>query len=137
MDWINTEIVSAFFTGVLGPLALFIAGKYLKISNPLKKSPTVEPKPKCPVKESIDANQLIDDQLDFIMDELECDRVWLTQFHNGGHFYPTGKSIQKFSTFYEHITPEAPSIKHIYQNIPVSIFNRPLSALYAGREILN
>ena len=135
MDWISSEIVSAFFTGVLGPLALFLAGKYFKIPNPLKKK-LAEPKPKCPVKESIDANQLIDDQLDLLMDELECDRIWLTQFHNGGHFYPTGKSIQKFSTFYEHISPLAPSVKHTYQNIPVSIFNRPFSILYSTGEIL-
>tara|TARA_Y100000593_G_C4215098_1_gene288801 strand:+ start:201 stop:845 length:645 start_codon:yes stop_codon:yes gene_type:complete len=136
MEWINQEIVSAFFTGVLGPLALFVAGKYFKIPNPLKKKTPVESKPKCPVKESIDANQLIDDQLDLLMDELGCDRIWLTQFHNGGHFYPTGKSIQKFSTFYEHITPETPSVKHTYQNIPVSIFNRPFSVLYSEGEIL-
>ena len=135
MEWINQEIVSAFFTGVLGPLALFMAGKYFKIPNPLKKK-VAEQKPKCPVKESIDANQLIDDQLDLLMDELGCDRIWLTQFHNGGHFYPTGKSIQKFSTFYEHITPDTPSLKHTYQNIPVSIFNRPFSVLYSEGEIL-
>ena len=135
MEWINQEIVSAFFTGVLGPLALFVAGKYFKIPNPLKKK-VAEPKPKCPVKESIDANQLIDDQLDLPMDELGCDRIWLTQLNNGGHFYPTGKSIQKFSTFYEHISPAAPSVKHTYQNIPVSIFNRPFSVLYSTGEIL-
>ena len=51
-------------------------------------------------------------------------------------FYPTGKSIQKFSTFYEHISPAAPSVKHTYQNIPVSIFNRPFSVLYSTGEIL-
>lgn len=135
MDILNTEMISAFFTGVLGPLALFIASKYVKIPNPLKKK-TETPKPKCPIKESIDANQLIDDQLDNLRDELKCDRIWLTQFHNGGHFYPTGKSIQKFSTFYEHISPDAPSVKHIYQNIPVSIFNKPFSAIFTKGEIL-
>ena len=24
------------------------------------------------------------------MNDLDCDRVWIAQFHNGGNFYPTG-----------------------------------------------
>lgn len=136
MDFFSTEIISAFFTGVLGPLALFITGKYFNIKNPLKKKLNQKYSHLCPIKNSIDFNQLIDDQLDNLMDELRCDRIWLIQFHNGGNFYPTGKSIQKFSTFYEHITPNTPSVKHIYQNIPVSIFNKPLSILYSNGEIL-
>jgi hypothetical protein len=44
------------------------------------------------------------------------------QFHNGGHYYPTGKSIQKFSLFYESVEPGCNSIKLLFQNIPVSLF---------------
>ena len=32
--------------------------------------------------------------------------------------------------------PNAPSVKHTYQNIPVSIFNRQFSVLYSTGEIL-
>ena len=70
-----------------------------------------------------------------MMEELECDRIWLSQFHNGGNFYPTGKSIQKFSVFYEFVTPGTPSIKSIFQNIPVSLFNQPMSHLYENGEL--
>ena len=48
---------------------------------------------------------LVDDQLEQIKDELDACRVWISQFHNGGNFYPTGKSIQKFSIFHEMYTP--------------------------------
>ena len=69
------------------------------------------------------------------MDELDCDRIWIGQFHNGGHFYPTGKSIQKFSIFYEKLHPEVSAIQHIFQQIPVSLFPKALAKLYKDGEL--
>ena len=88
-----------------------------------------------PVKEAIDLNELVDNQLEQLMDELECDRIWIGQFHNGGHFYPTGKSIQKFSIFYEKLSPEISAIQHIFQQIPVSLFPKALAKLYKDGEL--
>jgi hypothetical protein len=83
-----TTIIVALITAVIGPL--IVTWVQAKIANKPKISP---------VKEAIDLNELVDNQLDMMMDELACDRIWIGQFHNGGHFYPTGKSIQKFSIF--------------------------------------
>jgi len=69
------------------------------------------------------------------MDELGCDRIWIGQFHNGGHFFPTGKSIQKFSIFYEKLSPNTSGIQHIFQQIPVSLFPKSLSKLYKDGEL--
>jgi hypothetical protein len=87
------------------------------------------------MKDVIDLNELVDYQLDNMMEFLECDRIWIAQFHNGGHFYPTGKSIQKFSIFYETITPNTEPIQSIFQNIPVSLFPKSLSKLYKDGEL--
>ena len=69
------------------------------------------------------------------MEELSADRVWIAQFHNGGHFYPTGKSIQKFSIFYEKTAPNTPSIQSTFQNVPVSLFPKAMSTLYKEGEL--
>jgi GAF domain-containing protein len=90
---------------------------------------------KTPMREALDASSIIDNQIENILTELECDRVWIAQFHNGGHFYPTGKSIQKFSIFYEKSTPNLPPLLHTFQNIPVSLFPRVLSKVYQDQEI--
>ena len=96
----------------------------------------LESKPKVSsVKEAIDLNELVDHQLDMLMDEIGCDRIWIGQFHNGGHFYPTGKSIQKFSLFYEKVSPNTNAIQHIFQQIPVSLFPKALSKLYKDGEL--
>jgi hypothetical protein len=89
-----------------------------------------------PMPDAIKYNEQIEHQLDLILDELECDQIFIAQFHNGGHFYPTGKSIQKFSIFYEVLNPNIESVKNIYQNIPVSLFNKPLSELYEHGEVI-
>ena len=57
-----------------------------------------------------------------IREEFNGDRVWITQFHNGGNFYPTGKSIQKFSIFYEVAKKGISSISHTFNNIPTSLY---------------
>jgi hypothetical protein len=120
-----TTIAVALITAVIGPAVLeWIRLKFNKLPN--KESL---------MKEAIDLNELVDHQLDGMMEILECDRIWIAQFHNGGHFYPTGKSIQKFSLFYEKVSPNTQSIQHIFQNIPVSLFPKALAKLYKDGEL--
>ena len=117
-------VVIALITSVLGPVLL----EWVKSKIDKKKAD--------PLPESIKYNEQIEHQLDLMLDELDCDQIFIAQFHNGGHFYPTGKSIQKFSIFYEVLNPNIESVKNIYQNIPVSLFNKPLSELYENGEVI-
>ncbi len=119
-----STIIVALITAVIGPLLL----TWFKNKLETKTKPSS-------VKEAIDLNELVDNQLDQMMEEIECDRIWIGQFHNGGHFYPTGKSIQKFSIFYEKLTPTTGAIQHIFQQIPVSLFPKALSKLYKDGEL--
>jgi hypothetical protein len=120
-----TTIIVALITAVIGPAVLeWVKLKFNK-----------QPNKQSLMKEAIDLNELVDYQLDNMMEILECDRIWIAQFHNGGHFYPTGKSIQKFSLFYEKVSPATQSIQHIFQNIPVSLFPKALSKLYKDGEL--
>jgi hypothetical protein len=120
-----TTILVALITAVIGPAVV----EWVKAK--LKKEENKESS----VKEAIDLNTLVDNQLDHLMDELGCDRIWIGQFHNGGHFYPTGKSIQKFSIFYEKLTLNTSTIQHVFQQIPVSLFPKALSKLYKDGEL--
>ena len=121
---ILVPVVIALITSVLGPVLL----EWIKAKVDKKKAD--------PLPESIKYNEQIEHQLDLMLDELDCDQIFIAQFHNGGHFYPTGKSIQKFSIFYEVLNPNIASVKNIYQNIPVSLFNKPLSELYENGEVI-
>lgn len=119
-----TTIAVALITAVFGPIAVAWAKKKFE-TKPTKN----------PIDEAIQLNKLVDEQLDNILEEMECNRVWVAQFHNGGHFYPTGKSIQKFSIFYEKFVPGMDSIQHTFQNIPVSLFPKAMSKLYEDGEL--
>jgi len=120
-----TTIAVALITAVFGPIAVAWA----------KSQFETKPTDKNLVDEAIELNSLVDEQLGVILKELEADRVWIAQFHNGGHFYPTGKSIQKFSIFYEKTTPNTQSIQTTFQNVPVSLFPKAMAALYKEGEI--
>jgi hypothetical protein len=87
---VSMELVAAFLSGVVGPIL------YLLIDRYISKQKT---KNKDTVKENIANTCIINDELEEIREEFNSDRVWISQFHNGGNFYPTGKSIQKFSVF--------------------------------------
>jgi len=119
-----TTIVVALITAVIGPVAV----EWVKKKMEKKHLST-------PMHDALETSTLIDSQLEDMMNELECDRIWIAQFHNGGYFYPTGRSIQKFSIFYEKCTPEVPTIQNTFQNIPVSLFPRPLSKVYKDNEL--
>ena len=117
-------IIVALITAVIGPIAV----AWVKLKLEKKETQT-------PVREALETSNLIEDQLDVIMEELNCDRIWIAQFHNGGHFYPTGKSIQKFSFFHEKTAPNIPNIQHTFQNIPCSLFAKSLAELNKEGEI--
>ena len=123
LELVGTILV-AFITAVMGPIALAWAkSKFEKKSD------------KTPMAEAIESSSQVDSQLDSLMEDIDCDRIWIAQFHNGGHFYPTGKSIQKFSIFYEKCKPSIPAIQTTFQNIPVSLFTQILSEIYENGEI--
>jgi hypothetical protein len=121
---VSTTIFVALITAVIGPIIV----TWVKLKLEVKDV-------SIPMKDALETSTLIDNQLEQMMKELECDRIWIAQFHNGGYFYPTGRSIQKFSIFYEKTTPETPNIQQTFQNIPVSLFPRVLSKVYKDNEI--
>lgn len=121
----SLTIAIALITALVAPVVV----EWIKV-NFIHKKPS-----KDLLGESINSDEKIDTQLELMMEELKCDRICISQFHNGGHFYPTGKSIKKFSIFYERTTDKAASIKEIFQNIPVSLFPKVFSSLYKFGEI--
>jgi hypothetical protein len=121
----SASIIVAFITGVLGPLIL------LFIKNKLDKK---SEKPDM-VLETLKVSELIMTKLEHIKDELKCDRVWITQFHNGGNFYPTGKSMAKFSIMYEVVGPGITSVQSNFHNIPVNLFSRSINQLLENDAI--
>jgi len=120
-----TSIAIAFITGVLGPVLILI------IKNRLDKA---KPKPDM-VTDALKIGELVTARIDHIREEFKADRVWVTQFHNGGHFYPTGKSIAKFSVIYETVSPNTASIQGNFQNIPVNLFTKSMNQLLASDVI--
>jgi hypothetical protein len=118
------SVIVALITAVFGPIIV----NWVKLKMEKSEKNT-------PMKDALEISTLIDHQLEQMMEELECDRIFITQFHNGGHFYPTGKSIQKFSIFYEINSPDIPSIQTTFQNIPVSLFPKALSKVYRDGEL--
>ena len=113
------KIIVAFITGVLGPVLLLIVKHYYEKG---KTKPDM-------VAEALETSEKVLGKLDHIKDEFNADRIWITQFHNGGHFYPTGKSIAKFSMVYEVVNANAISVQSSYQNIPVSLFSKSTNYL--------
>jgi hypothetical protein len=121
----SVSIIVAFITGVLGPVLL------LFIKNKLEKKPE---KPDM-VLETLKVSELVTTKLDSIKDELRSDRVWVAQFHNGGNFYPTGKSMAKFSIIYESVAPSVSSIQGNFHNIPVNLFSKSINQLLENDTI--
>jgi len=109
-----TTIVVAIITAVIGPVVVEWV-----------RTKLVKKKPKA-VHEAITFNAMVDEQLSQLMDDLNCNNIWIAQFHNGGNFYPTKKSIQKFSVFYEKVSYNTFGISPLLQNIPASLFPKAL-----------
>lgn len=115
----DSTIVAAFMSGVLGPVVVIGIRHYLEKR---KAKPDM-------VTETLETSEKVHLKLEHIREEFHADRVWITQFHNGGHFYPTGKSIAKFSMVYEVVNLGVSSVQSNFQNIPVSLFSKSTNFL--------
>lgn len=124
MSILAPEMIGAFSTGILGPVIVAVVKYFLD-----KAKEKSDAKKKDPVAESLKTNVQIENKIYEMLEDYGADRVWITQFHNGGNFYPTGRSIHKFSMFYEIVSHGTSSIKDYFQNIPVSLFTKPIKYL--------
>ena len=116
----SSDIIVAFITGVMGPVTLLYAKSLL---DKRKKKPDM-------VQEALMVGELVMSKIEHIRDEINCDRVWITQFHNGGNFYPTGKSMAKFSMIYEVVGPNTTSKQNNFKNLPVNLFTKSINQLF-------
>ena len=112
------NIIIAFITGVLGPILIV----YIKSKLEKKEKPDM-------VKETLRVAEMVTNKIEHIKEEFKADRVWITQFHNGGNFYPTGKSMAKFSIMYETVHPGVASVQSNFHNIPVNLFSKSINRL--------
>ena len=119
-----TEIAIAFISGVFGPIAILYAKK------------RIENKKQDLLTEAFEFGSIVDQEIDELLFSLAVDRVWIAQFHNGGHFYPTGKSIQKFSIFYETVSDGVQKITPQFQNIPCSLFAKSFAEIMVNDELV-
>jgi len=122
-DW--SELTIAFITGVFGPLSVIFVKNFL---DKRKKKPDM-------VTETLHVSELVNTRIEHIKEEFHADRVWITQFHNGGNFYPTGKSMAKFSIIYETVGLGIPSVQSNFYNIPVNLFSKSINQLYINDVI--
>ena len=117
-------IIVAFITGVIGPiLVVYIKNKLNKVEKPDM------------VRETLRVSELVTHKIEDIKDEFKSDRVWITQFHNGGNFYPTGKSMAKFSIMYETVNSGISSVQSNFHNIPVNLFSKSINQLLSNDVI--
>lgn len=121
---ISLIIISSALTAIIGPLIVH----FVQLKTTRKKH---DPIPECLANDSLVINKMEE-----IKEEFSADRVWIEQFHNGGHFYPTGKSIQKFSMIYEVVSNDTFSIQANFQNIPISLFSKSMNQLLENDSII-
>ena len=88
-----TLIIVALITGLISPLTLQLMQYLMRRKNEKKKHTLNQ-------NEAIKKDELVTSKLKTLMEKYTCDRVWVAEFHNGGHTY-SGKSFQRFSTTYE------------------------------------
>jgi hypothetical protein len=108
-------IIAAFISGVFGPLLV-------------KKLTSKKEKPDM-VTDTLQMSESVVNKIEHIREEFNSDRVWIIQFHNGGHYYPTGKSMAKFSMLYETVGVGVSSVQSNFQNIPVNLFSKSINEL--------
>jgi hypothetical protein len=121
---IIASIATAFIVSTLGPAVVeWVKAKLSKET------------PEDVVKKELAKSCVINEEIEIILDTIHADRVWISQFHNGGKFLHSTKSIQKFSIFHETTAVGISPIAHTFRNIPASLYSRAFDELLKNGSI--
>lgn len=112
------EILQTLITSITSIIiALITAGYFKKMQDKFKYN-----KHKTTLIKQIQKDELIHYSLKELTREYSCDRITITQFHNGGNFY-TESPMQRASVSYERCSDGIERIYDKFQNILVSHYN--------------
>ena len=79
----------ALITAVVGPIVLeYIRSLIRKREKAAEKAADAED----PMYDEMLVDITITEQIQFLLDKIDADRVWVMQLHNGGHYYASGLS---------------------------------------------
>lgn len=117
MDW--SVIVSSFIVA-LATITSILLKEYFQ-----SKRKNVN----CSIQDFTQKSQNIQKALDFLMNRIKADRIYVYEFHNGDHFY-SGSGQQKFSCTYESLGPGVSSETLNLQNLRMSTFNKYIKQLF-------
>jgi hypothetical protein len=126
LDSTVITVVVALITAVVGPSSVEWVKSRLKKSEKEEDDEIIK-------EMKVDNN--VNEQIEVLLNVLNCDRIWILQFHNGGHYYSSGVSIKKFSIFYEVVAPGIAKIQQQFQNIPSSFFSKSFAAVNEKDQI--
>ena len=116
------SVLVALITALFGPVAILWVKKKLT-------------KPKDELEIELYSTEKITTEIEEVLKKLDADRVWITQFHNGGHFLHSNKSMQKFSVVYEVDAAGVLPVSTIFTNIPISLYSRCFSEMLTTKFI--
>jgi len=116
-------VIVAIISTIIGPTVV----EYVKQKFRKKRGDTI--------KKDLEKNLIVDQELRHISEELDADRVWITQFHNGGHFLLSNKSIQKFSITYEITKVGVAPASQVFKDIPISLYSRAMNQILENGHI--
>lgn len=115
-----TLIFVALITGVISPIVIQVTKYYLS----LLRHPKVGRK-SSEIVNVLKLEEKITYKLEDVRQKYKADRVWIIEFHNGGHTF-TGRGLQKFSETYE-VTNKGVSVESVNtQSLPTSLFSNML-----------
>jgi len=116
------SVLVALITALFGPVVLLWVKKKLT-------------KPKDEMVIELFSIEKITTEIEEVLQKIGGDRVWITQFHNGGHFLHSNKSMQKFSVVYEVDGPGILPVSTVFTNIPISLYSRCFAEIMNSKFI--
>ena len=117
MDW---SVIASSFIVALATITSILLKEYFQ-----SKRKNVN----CSIQDFTQKSQNIQKALDFLMNRIKADRIYVYEFHNGDHFY-SGSGQQKFSCTYESLGPGVSSETLNLQNLRMSTFNKYIKQLF-------
>lgn len=120
-------IMVALITAVVGPsVTMYLKEKLFKKEDESTKDSMYR---------EMEVDNEINETIEKLLKTLNCDRIWISQFHNGSYYYTSGVSIKKYSVFYEAVGPGIAKTQQLFQNVPTSFFSKTLYAIYEIGEV--
>jgi len=117
-------ILVTLITYIIAPYAIEHAKKYISKPNEIDA-----------IRQELNIKKPVHDKLESIKTIVNCDKIWIANFHNGGNYLNSARSMKKFTMNYEICNADIVKTSDYFKETHIHLYYKFISKIFESSHL--